>query len=76
MINNKGIIRNKLKINAAINNSKIFIKIQKEYGTFSKYIWSFTNNKIIIHDFFTIGNIIFNSFLLSVIPGHIIFTLK
>lgn len=49
LINNKGIIRNKLKINAAINNSKIFIKIQKEYGTFSKYIWSFTNNKIIIH---------------------------
>ena len=48
LINNKGIIRNKLKINAAINNSKIFIKIQKEYGTFSKYIWSFTNNKIII----------------------------
>lgn len=50
LINNKGIIRNKLKINAAINNSKIFIKIQKEYGTFSKYIWSFTNNKIIIHN--------------------------
>ena len=50
MINNKGIIRNRLKINAAINNSKIFIKIQKEYGTFSKYIWSFTNNKIIIHN--------------------------
>ena len=49
LLNNKGIIRNKLKINAAINNSKIFIKIQKEYGTFSKYIWSFTNNKIIIH---------------------------
>ena len=50
LVNNKGIIRNKLKINAAINNSKIFIKIQKEYGTFSKYIWSFTNNKIIIHN--------------------------
>ena len=50
LINNKGIIRNKLKINAAINNSKIFIKIQEEYGTFSKYIWSFTNNKIIIHN--------------------------
>lgn len=50
LINNKSIIRNKLKINAAINNSKIFIKIQKEYGTFSKYIWSFTNNKIIIHN--------------------------
>lgn len=44
---NKGIIRNKLKINASINNAKIFKQIQKEYGSFSKYIWSFTNNQII-----------------------------
>ena len=35
---NKNIIRNKLKINAAINNAKIFKEIQKEYGTFSNYI--------------------------------------
>ena len=47
LINNKGIIRNKLKINAAINNAKIFIKIKEEYQTFSNYIWSFTNNKIL-----------------------------
>lgn len=45
--NNPNIIRNKLKINAAINNSKIFKEIQNEYGTFSNYIWRFTNNKII-----------------------------
>ena len=45
--NNKDIIRNKLKINASINNAKIFMDIQKEYETFSKYIWHFTNNKII-----------------------------
>lgn len=44
---NKNIIRNKLKINAAINNAKIFKEIQKEYGTFSNYIWHFSNNKII-----------------------------
>ena len=44
---NKEIIRNKLKIKAAINNAKIFIEIQKEYKTFSNYIWSFTDNKII-----------------------------
>jgi len=44
---NKKIIRNKLKIKAAINNAKIFIEIQKEYKTFSNYIWSFTDNKII-----------------------------
>lgn len=38
-----GIIRNKLKINASINNAKIFMKIQEEYGTFDKYIWHFTD---------------------------------
>lgn len=47
LLNNKNIIRNKLKINAAINNSKIFIDIQKEYKSFSNYIWSFTKNNII-----------------------------
>ena len=45
--NNAGIIRNKLKIKATINNSKIFKEIQKEYGSFDKYIWSFTNNETI-----------------------------
>lgn len=49
LLNNKGIIRNKLKINALINNAKIFMDIQKEYGSFSKYIWKFTNNKQIVH---------------------------
>lgn len=47
LLNDEGIIRNKLKINAAINNAKIFIKIQNEYASFSKYIWSFTGNKVI-----------------------------
>ena len=45
--NNAGIIRNKLKIKATINNSKKFKEIQKEYGSFDKYIWSFTNNETI-----------------------------
>ena len=44
---NPGIIRNKLKIKASINNAKIFKQIKKEYGSFSKYIWGFTNGKII-----------------------------
>lgn len=47
LMNNKNIIRNRLKINAAINNSKIFKNIQKEYKSFSNYIWHFTDNKII-----------------------------
>ena len=37
----------KLKINAAINNAKIFMKIQDEYKSFSNYIWSYTNNQVI-----------------------------
>lgn len=47
LLENKGIIRNKQKINATINNSKIFIKIINEYGTFYNYLKTFTNNKII-----------------------------
>lgn len=47
LLENPNIIRNKLKINAAINNSKVFKKIQNEYKTFSNYIWHFTNNTVI-----------------------------
>lgn len=47
LLNNPNIIRSKNKILASINNAKIFIKIQQEYGSFSNYIWGFTNNKII-----------------------------
>lgn len=47
LISNEKIIRNKRKIEAAIKNAKIFIEIQKEQGSFSKYIWSFSDNKII-----------------------------
>lgn len=46
LLENKKIIRNKLKINAAINNSKVFKRIQKEYGTFHNYLRTFTNDKI------------------------------
>lgn len=47
LLNNKDIIRNKLKIKSTINNAKVFIKIKKEYNTFSNYIWHFSKNKII-----------------------------
>jgi len=51
LLENKGIIRNKLKINSAIRNAKIFIEIQKEFGSFDKYIWGFANNKQIKNHF-------------------------
>ncbi len=51
--NNEGIIRHKGKITSAINNAKIFIEIQKEFGSFSDYIWSFTDGKIIKAEYLT-----------------------
>ena len=47
LLQNEKIIRNKLKIKASINNSKIFKEIQKEYGSFYNYLNTFTKNKII-----------------------------
>ena len=47
LLKNEKIIRNKLKINSAISNSKIFREIQNEYGSFNNYLITFTNNKII-----------------------------
>ncbi|MBR1977208.1 DNA-3-methyladenine glycosylase I [bacterium] len=47
LLDNTGIIRSKSKIISSINNAKIFIEIQKEFGSFSNYIWSFTEGKVI-----------------------------
>ena len=47
----KGIIRNKLKIKSAISNAKAFMEIQKEFGSFSKYIWAFVGEKPIVNSF-------------------------
>lgn len=49
LMQNQGIIRNKLKIEAAINNAKCFMTIQKEFGSFSKYVWQFTDGKTIVN---------------------------
>ena len=47
LLQDEGIIRNKGKINAAINNAKIFMDIQEEFGSFDEYIWDFTDGEII-----------------------------
>ena len=49
LLQNPGIIRNKLKVRAAVTNAKAFIEIQKEFGSFDTYIWRFVNNKPIIN---------------------------
>ncbi|HSI86227.1 MAG: DNA-3-methyladenine glycosylase I [Candidatus Methylacidiphilales bacterium] len=50
LMQDAGIIRNRLKIVAAINNASCYLKIQKEFGSFDKYIWSFVNGKPLIND--------------------------
>lgn len=45
LLQNPGIIRNELKIRAAINNAKRFMEVQKEFGSFSDYIWGFVGGK-------------------------------
>ncbi|MDP3765946.1 MAG: DNA-3-methyladenine glycosylase I [Nanoarchaeota archaeon] len=45
LLSNDGIVRNKLKIQATIQNAKAFLQIQKEFGSFDKYIWQFVNHK-------------------------------
>jgi len=51
LLKDKGIIRNRLKINSAINNAKQFVKIQKEFGSFDKYIWDFVDHTPIINKY-------------------------
>jgi DNA-3-methyladenine glycosylase I len=49
LLNDEGIIRNRLKIKSAINNAKAFLKIQLEYGSFDNYIWSFTGGNPLVN---------------------------
>ena len=51
LLKDAGIIRNRLKIEAAVTNAKAFIETRKEFGTFDKYIWSFTDGKPIQNKF-------------------------
>ena len=57
LMNNKGIIRNERKIRSVIQNAKSFLHIQKEYGSFSNYIWSFTGGKPIVNRWTSIQEI-------------------
>ena len=51
LLSNAGIIRNRKKIEASINNAKRFIEIQNEFGSFDKYIWSFVDNKPVVNSY-------------------------
>jgi DNA-3-methyladenine glycosylase I len=49
LLNNPGIIRNRLKVFAAVNNAQRFLKVQSEFGSFDRYIWRFVDGKPILH---------------------------
>ncbi len=51
LLQDVGIVRNKLKVNSAVKNAKVFIEIQKEFDSFSNYIWGFVNAKPIQNNF-------------------------
>ena len=57
LLQNAGIIRNKLKIKATISNAIAFMEIQNEFGSFSKYIWGFVNDKPITNNWKTLEEI-------------------
>lgn len=57
LINDAGIIRNRLKIKAAVINAQNFIKVQKEFGSFSKYIWEFVDHQPLINHWKTMSEL-------------------
>lgn len=57
LLNNEGIIRNRLKIHTAVQNAQSFLNIQKEFISFDKYIWSFVDGKPIINHWRTLKKI-------------------
>lgn len=57
LLNNPGIIRNRMKIDASITNAKAFMEIGKKFGSFSKYIWSFVDGKPVINGYNSIYEI-------------------
>ena len=51
LLKNDGIIRNRAKIEAAINNAKKFLDVQEEFGSFDAYIWRFVDGRPVVHNF-------------------------
>ena len=49
LLQDEGIIRNRLKVASAVTNAKAFLKVQKEFGSFDEYIWSFIDGKPIVN---------------------------
>ena len=57
LLQDPGIVRNRLKVNAAVNNAKRFLEVQKEFGSFDRYIWSFVNGRPIVNKWKSIKDV-------------------
>lgn len=57
LLNNTGIVRNKLKVASSIENAKVFLEIQKEFTSFDNYIWEFVGNKPMQNNFNNANNV-------------------
>jgi len=57
LLQDKGIVRNQLKIRATINNAQRYLEVIEEFGSFCKYFWDFTGGKPIVNQFKTMGDI-------------------
>jgi DNA-3-methyladenine glycosylase I len=57
LLENDGIIRNRLKVAAAVSNAKAFLTVQKEFGSFDKYIWGFVDGKPIVNKWKTTSQV-------------------
>ena len=71
LLNNKGIVRNKLKIKATINNAQRFIAIRKKHISFSRYIWAFVGGKPLQNSFKTLDKVPAKTLLSEIISKEL-----
>ncbi len=57
LLKDPSIVRNRLKVNAAVNNARLFLEVQKEFGSFSKYIWSFVGETPKVNSWTTLSQL-------------------
>jgi len=61
LLQNEGIIRNRLKIASAVGNAKAYLKVQKEFGSFDRFVWEFVGGKPIVNKTMTVADIVAKS---------------
>ena len=57
LMSNPGIVRNRLKLESAVNNARAFVALQREYGTFDRYVWKFVDNKPVVNRHRTLSTV-------------------